>query len=99
MPLFLLIVGAFFLIVSVRGTEQTDKLLSVLKDDFTGPNNFFVWALAIGSVGALSFSERLKPFSQAMLGLIFVAILLTQKGPTDKDFLSSFFEQIRATEG
>jgi hypothetical protein len=99
MPVFLLVVGAFFLIAAVRGTEYTNKLIAVLKDDFTGPNNFFVWALAIGSIGALTYSEKLKPFAQAALGLVFVAILLTRKGPTGKDFLSSFFDQIRATEG
>lgn len=99
MPLLFLIVGALFLVASVRGEDQTRKLLDLFKSDFVGPNNFIVWALAIGTVAGIGYIPKMKPFSNVFLVLIFVVLLLVKKDAGGKDFLSSFFTQIRSTEG
>ena len=97
MPLFLLFFGLLFLVASLRGKEQTDKLIGLLQSDFTGPNNFFTWALAIGSVAALGYAKPLKTFSNLFLGLIFLVIVLKKKGPNGQDLISSFFSQVQGT--
>lgn len=99
MPLLFLIVGTLFLVAAVRGEEQTNKLLALLRSDFVGPQNFLVWALAIGSVAGLGYIPRLKPFSNVFLALIFIVIILVRKDATGQDFFTSFFRQVRATEG
>lgn len=98
MPLFLLFFGALFLAATIRGKDQVDKLLGLLKGDFTGPNNFFVWALAIGALSALGYAKSLRVFSNLFLGLVFLVIVLKKKGPNGEDLISSFFTQIRSTE-
>lgn len=97
MPLFLLIVGVLFLVAAIRGPEATDTLLKTLRSDFTGPNNFLVWALALGGLAGLGYVKALKPFSDSFLGLVILVLVLT-KGRDGKDFISSFISQIRATE-
>lgn len=98
MPLLFLIVGVLFLVAAVRGKEQTDKLLRLFRSDFVGPQNFLVWALAIGSVAGLGYVPKLKPFSNAFLVLIFIVLILVKKDSTGQDFFTSFFRQVRATE-
>lgn len=98
MPFFFLVFGILFLVASFRGQDQMDKLTGLLRDDFTGPGNFFVWCLAIGSVAALGYVKALKPFSDMFLILIFLVIVLAKKGPNNTDLISSFFQQISATE-
>lgn len=98
MPLFLIILALLFLIASVRGEETTGKLMGLLRQDFTGPNNFLVWALALGGLAGLGYFKAIKPFSNLFLGLVFLVLIIT-KGRDGKDFISSFVSQIRSTEG
>lgn len=98
MPLLFLIVGCLFLVAAVRGEDQTRKLLDLLKSDFMGPNNFLVWALAIGSVAGVGYVPKMKPFSNVFLALIFIVLLLVKKDTSGQDFITSFFRQVRATE-
>jgi hypothetical protein len=98
MPLFILFFGLLFLVAVIRGPQETKKLTDLLRSDFTGPNNYFVWSLAIGSVAALGYVKQLKVFSNLFLGLIFLVLVLKKKGPNGEDLIASFFTQIRATE-
>lgn len=99
MPLLFLIVGTLFLVAAVRGEDQTRKLLDLFKSDFVGPNNFLVWALAIGAVAGIGYIPKMKPLSNIFLALIFIVLLLVRKDASGQDFISSFFRQVRATEG
>ena len=99
MPLFLLFFGTLFLVATIRGKEQTDNLIGLLRSDFTGPNNFFAWALAIGAISALGYAKQLRVFSNLFLGLVFLVLVLKKKGPNGEDLIASFFTQIRSTEG
>lgn len=98
MPLFLLFFGILFLVAAFRGKESMSELTGLLKDDFTGPGNFFIWCLAIGSIAAIGYIKALKPFSDIFLVLIFVVLILAKKGPNGQDLISSFFSQVSATE-
>ena len=97
MPLFLFIVALLFLVSAVRGEEATKRLVETIKADFTGPNNFLVWALALGGLAGLGYVKQARTFSNVFLALVFVVLILT-KGRDGKDFISSFVSQIRSTE-
>jgi hypothetical protein len=81
-----LFAGALLLIAAVRGTQ--DDLFKQLRADLTGPNNFVFWMLAILLIGAIGYIPKLKPFSVALLALVFVAIFL-RKG-------TGFFNQLQS---
>lgn len=89
MPVALLLIGVVFLTAAVRGTH--DQLFATLKDDFTGPNNFLYWGLAIILVTSVGYYRPLKPLSNAFLFLVFVVLILAHRGLIEK-----FMEQIRS---
>lgn len=75
MPLLFFLAGLILVVTGVNGTLFA--LGALLKNDFTGPNNFFGWFFAILIAGALGYIPTLKPVSFAFLALVFVAILLS----------------------
>lgn len=94
-----LLAGILFFVAAYRGKDSTDELLAILKADFTGPDNFFVWALAIGVVVALGYLPKMRPLSNALFVLVIVAIILAHSNSSGDNFVTKFFKQIRATEG
>lgn len=90
MAIILLIVGAIFIVASVRGKHE--ELFAILKDDFTGPNNFFIWGMAIFFIGAVGYVKQIKPLSNSFLVLLFVVIFLT----SGRGFFDQFMRQIRS---
>jgi hypothetical protein len=93
MPLVLLILGAMFLIAAVRGADQTRLLMATLKDDFSGPNNFIYWGLAVWAITSLGYIKALKPISNAFIVLVVLVIFLSNKG-----FFEKFMQQIGSTQ-
>jgi hypothetical protein len=93
-----LLAGVLFFVAAYRGKESTDELLGILKDDFTGPNNFFVWCLAIGVVVSLGYIPKMRPLSNVLFGLVLLSIILAHSDKSGKNFVTEFFKQIRATE-
>jgi len=82
-PFVLILVG--FGLVSAAWRGQEDKLLAILKDDFTGQNNFVAWLVALiilGSIG--SFWEDARPVTDAFLVLVVVALIISQDGFWEK---------------
>lgn len=98
MGLMFLIAGVLFFVAAVRGKEATDELIGILQDDFTGPRNFFVWALAVGAVAGLGYIPKLKPLSTALFVLVILALILSHSDKSGRNFITEFFRQIRATE-
>lgn len=95
MPLALIIIGVVLFITAIRGT--TDRLGVQIRKDFTGPGNFLIWILALGSVGAVGYVKELRPISNAFLVLLLIVfILAANKG--GKDFFSSLVTQITGTQ-
>lgn len=78
MPFILALVGLILIISAVQGT--LGALGAELKDDFTGPGNFFFWIVAIGAIGALGYYGPLKPVSRSLLVLVILALVLSNRG-------------------
>lgn len=78
MPFALLIVGLLLVVTGARDTYADAGKLIV--GDLTGPNNFTYWLLAFGALGAVGYSETLRPFARAFMVLIFLAMLLHNRG-------------------
>lgn len=78
MPIALIVVGAIFVTVGLRGTHK--ELFCLLKADFTGQGNFLYWFAAVFIIGAIGYIEKLRPISDAFLLLMIVALLLATKG-------------------
>lgn len=84
MPFAIAIVGAVLLLVAVRNTHG--QLATLLKDDFTGSQGavgFIVWIGAILAIGALGYFPALKTASRGLLALVFLAMLIANKGVFD----------------
>lgn len=86
MPFALLLFGIVLLVAAIRGKKQTHDLLDLLKDDFTGDNNFFVWVLAVIILVALGNIERIRPVTDAFLVLLILVMVLAtgKRGLFDK---------------
>jgi len=98
MPLALLLLGALFLTAAVRGDKCNGEqcanvLFKTIKDDFTGPNNFIYWGLALFLIGAMGYVKPLKPLSNAFLGLVILVLFIANRG-----FFTKFMEQIGSTQ-
>jgi hypothetical protein len=91
MPLVLLLLGALFLTAAIRGKQ--DLLFATLKDDFTGPRNFFYWGLSLFIIGALGYIKPLRPISNSFMVLVFLILMLSNRG-----FFDKFIEQMSATQ-
>lgn len=78
MPVFFLFCGVAFLVSALRGTQG--DLINLLKDDLTGTPNFGLWVGAIVLIGAFGYSRTLRPISNGLLTLVFVGIILSNKG-------------------
>lgn len=92
MPLGLLIIGTIFLVAAVRGKHE--DLFGLLKDDFTGPNNFIYWGLSIFLITAVGYFKPLRPISNAFLVLVALVLFIKNRG-----FFDQFMAQIGASTG
>lgn len=93
MPFFLLFVGIIFMVTAIRGTQG--ELFTLLKDDFAGTNNFFVWVMAIVIIVLAGNIKAFKPVSDAFLGLVILVIIVANYG-RGKDLIGSFLDQVKA---
>lgn len=98
MAFALLITGAVFLIASIRGTQ--DNLTTLIKGDFTGPQNFLYWVIAILLIGFTGYIPKVKPLSVAFLVLVILVLILTKGNPNGigGGFFQQFTNQIGATQ-
>lgn len=78
MPFALILVGLILIIASARGTLK--DLGALLKGDFTGANNFFIWLIALGVVGMIGYYRPAEKFSRAFMALILLAMILSNGG-------------------
>lgn len=74
MALSLIVIGLLLIVSGVQNTQG--DLYALLKEDFTGPNNFFQWMIALALIGAIGFLPKMKGFSTMLLALVLLAIFL-----------------------
>ncbi len=104
MPFALLLIGVWLLIAGVRDTAgpstQPGTLFFLLHNDFTGPENFVYWFIAIVLIGALGYIPKLKPVSTAFLVLI-IMVLFLKKGSASNlggGFFTQFLNGVGVTQ-
>jgi len=74
MALSFIVIGLLLVIAAVQNTQG--ELFALVKENFSGPDNFLQWVFALFLVGAIGFIPRLKGFSVALLALVLLAIFL-----------------------
>lgn len=105
MPFALLLIGVWLLIAGVRNTAgpatQPGTLFYLLHNDFTGPNNFIYWFLAIILIGAVGYIPKLKPVSTGFLALVLVVLFLKRGNVNGVGggFFSQFLTGIGQSQG
>ncbi len=78
MPLVLILIGLLFLVAAVR--DQLGTLFGLVKGDFTGSGNFVYFVAAIVVIGAIGYSDKLKPLSDGFLFLVILVLVIHNKG-------------------
>lgn len=91
MAFALLFSGLIMIIAAVRNKQ--DQLVCLVKNDFTGSGNFLYWVVALIVIGAIGYVDKIKPFSDALLVLIILAVFLAS-GTTGTG--GGFFKQFTA---
>lgn len=98
MPFALAIVGLVLVISGVRDT--TGNLVTLVKGDFTGDNNFIYWFIAILIVGGAGYVSDLRGLSRAFLALLLVVLFLSEnKTNGNGGFFSQFTSSISQITG
>jgi hypothetical protein len=93
MPFVFAFIGIVFIVAGVRGTAG--QLLTMLKGDITGQNNFVYWILSIGIIGAIGYIEDLKDLSRMFLVLVIVVLVLADdKNAPTGGFFANFQKSI-----
>jgi hypothetical protein len=93
MAIVLIIVAVLLIIVGVRGTGA--QLLTLMKGDFTGKNNFGLWILALLIVGAVGYVPSLKRLSDMFIVLVIVGIIFANDKGTSGGFFTKFQSAIQ----
>jgi hypothetical protein len=100
MPFALLIIGIVLIVAAVRNkvTDSDDNtgLVTLIKGDFTGPNNFTYWLVAILILGAFGYIESIRPLSRIFMVLVIITLFLSNGGFFEK-FQSQVFGQTNNT--
>lgn len=79
MPFFFLFLAVALLAIGVRG--QASAAGSLLASEFTGPNSFIQWFLAVMILGLVGYYKPVRPFADALLGLVIVVMILARGNP------------------
>lgn len=74
MPFALLTLGILFIVIGFQDTYK--QFGAQVQKDFTGPNSFIWFIIAIGAVGSLGYVKELEGFSRAMLALILISLFI-----------------------
>lgn len=75
MPFFFVVVGIMLVVTGVKNTHVAFG--KQVASDFTGDRNFFVWVTALGSLGAIGYVPKLRPFANTFMALVIVAMVLS----------------------
>jgi hypothetical protein len=98
MPFVLLIAGAVLVTAAIKNTQ--DSLFELVRGDFTGPNNFIFWFIAILAIGAIGYIPKAKPISTAFLTLVVIVLVLSRGNPgaAGGGFFQQFTTQIQPAQ-
>lgn len=97
MPFAFIIVGIVLLVSGIRGSASS--LVTLLKGDLTGSDNFIYWILAILAIGALGYIEDFKGLSRAFLALVLIVLVIVEDKGTSGGFFAEFTKGISSITG
>jgi len=86
MPWLFVILGVLFAVVGIR--DKTDEFHEILADDFSGPDSFANWIIAVFLITAIGMYRPLRGVSDGFLILLILAVFL------QGNFIDSFRRQI-----
>lgn len=89
MPFVFIVVGIGLIVVAIRGTHAA--AFDLLRSEFSGPNSFVTWALAIFILGGLGYVPVIRPITRALLLLVLLVIFLKN----GSGLFARFNDQIR----
>jgi len=78
MPFFLVTIGLLMIVSGARDTYSAFG--KQLVSDFTGPQNFTYWLVALGALGFVGYAPQLRSFSRAFMALVIIAMVLANGG-------------------
>lgn len=90
MPLFFIGSGLVLVLVGLNGNPA--KLYSLIASDFSGPNSFVYWMVAMLVLGALGYVKGLEQFSKLFLILVLIVLFLDNGG-----FFAQFQAYLKST--
>lgn len=96
MEIALILIGIVTLVAAVRGTHQ--QFFALIKNDFTGPNNFVIWLAALFAIGGLGYIKPIKPIATALLALVIIVMILAQQKNGSGGFFEMLKRQIEETQ-
>lgn len=82
MPFIIVLIGILLVAIGYQGTHK--EFMTLLKGDFSGPNNFVFWFIALFSIGLVGYAPKLKGFSDAFMVLVIIVLFLSNDGFFDK---------------
>lgn len=97
MPFAFFIVGLVLVTAGVRGTSQ--DLLTLLKGDLTGSDNFVYWIISILVIGSLGYIQDLRTFSRALLGLVLVVLIVSEGKQGSGGLFTEFQNSVKKITG
>lgn len=85
MPIFFLVIAVLLIAAGIN--NKTRELGELIGDSFRpqdGSPSFITWILALLLVGSLGYVSQLKPVANALIALILIVLLLSNKGFFEK---------------
>jgi hypothetical protein len=94
MAFVLIVIGIVIFVTALNGT--TGQLGSLLVSDTFGQGGFAYWALAVFIAGAIGYYKPAKTFSDLLVALLIITLLLSNGGVLGK--ISQAFASASTTE-
>lgn len=85
--IFLLLIGVVLIVAGARG--KSSELGAIVQDDFVSQPSYFVWILAVATIGIIGSFKPLKEASNAFYALLIIVLLLSNRG-----FFAEFNRQV-----
>jgi hypothetical protein len=73
MPLVLIFVGVIMMVLAWRDTYS--DFVTLVSKDFSGPNNFFSWILALFILSLVGYIPKAKPIAIGLMSLVIIVII------------------------
>lgn len=88
MPFAIVVIGLALIVAAYR--DKHGELAGLLVEDFTGPDNFMTWIIALLFIWAIGLYEPLEPISRAFMVLVLLVLFLKRGQGFFSQFTNEF---------